>query len=216
MKKNRIILWILLIVVVSSLVGFITYKILNDKNKLTSEERTWINNNINVVQNINIVKDENLFSVNGSGVFYSFLSDFEKEYGLKINYVSTDDNNAESNSLIVTNNVLDNNKLFYKDHYVLVSTSNEYINSNEDLEGKTIGVLNSDLEYIKKYLNVTINFTGYDKIEDLLNSNGYIIIPRMKYIDKILSKNYNILYHLDDINIYYVLSLRSTLHPLFL
>ena len=206
MKKNRIILWILLIVVVSSLVGFITYKILNDKNKLTSEERTWINNNINVVQNINIVKDENLFSVNGSGVFYSFLSDFEKEYGLKINYVSTDDNNAESNSLIVTNNVLDNNKLFYKDHYVLVSTSNEYINSNEDLEGKTIGVLNSDLEYIKKYLNVTINFTGYDKIEDLLNSNGYIIIPRMKYIDKILSKNYNILYHLDDINIYYVLN----------
>ncbi len=206
MKKNRIILWILLIVVVSSLVGFITYKILNDKNKLTSEERTWINNNINVVQNINIVKDENLFSVNGSGVFYSFLSDFEKEYGLKINYVSTEDNNAESNSLIVTNNVLDNNKLFYKDHYVLVSTSNEYINSNEDLEGKTIGVLNSDLEYIKKYLNVTINFTGYDKIEDLLNSNGYIIIPRMKYIDKILSKNYNILYHLDDINIYYVLN----------
>lgn len=206
MKKNRIILWILLLVVVSSLVGFITYKILNDKNKLTSEERTWINNNINVVQNINIVKDENLFSVNGSGVFYSFLSDFEKEYGLKINYVSTDDNNAESNSLIVTNNVLDNNKLFYKDHYVLVSTSNEYINSNEDLEGKTIGVLNSDLEYIKKYLNVTINFTGYDKIEDLLNSNGYIIIPRMKYIDKILSKNYNILYHLDDINIYYVLN----------
>ena len=206
MKKNRIILWILLLVVVSSLVGFITYKILNDKNKLTSEERTWINNNINVVQNINIVKDENLFSANGSGVFYSFLSDFEKEYGLKINYVSTDDNNAESNSLIVTNNVLDNNKLFYKDHYVLVSTSNEYINSNEDLEGKTIGVLNSDLEYIKKYLNVTINFTGYDKIEDLLNSNGYIIIPRMKYIDKILSKNYNILYHLDDINIYYVLN----------
>ena len=63
MKKNRIILWILLIVVVSSLVGFITYKILNDKNKLTSEERTWINNNINNVQNVYVIKDENLFTI---------------------------------------------------------------------------------------------------------------------------------------------------------
>lgn len=206
MKKRKLFLWILLVIIFISIVSVFTFKFLNDKNKLTSEERTWINKNINVVHSINVIKDENVFSANGSGVFYSFLSDFQKEYGLKLNFVSVDSVNDNSNSLIVTKNITENENLFYKDHYVLVGINNEFINSNEELDNKTIGVLNSDLEYVKKYLNYNITFNGYESIDGLIKSNGLIIIPRMKYIDKILENNLNIIYHLDDINCYYVLN----------
>ena len=206
MKKRKLFLWILLVIIFIAIVSVFTFKFLNDKNKLTSEERTWINKNINVVHSINVIKDENVFSANGSGVFYSFLSDFQKEYGLKLNFVSVDSVNDNSNSLIVTKNITENDNLFYKDHYVLVGINNEFINSNEELDNKTIGVLNSDLEYVKKYLNYNITFNGYESIDELIKSNGLIIIPRMKYIDKILENNLNIIYHLDDINCYYVLN----------
>lgn len=206
MKKRKLFLWILLVIIFIAIVSVFTFKFLNDKNKLTSEERTWINKNINVVHSINVIKDENVFSANGSGVFYSFLSDFQKEYGLKLNFVSVDSVNDNSNSLIVTKNITENDNLFYKDHYVLVGINNEFINSNEELDNKTIGVLNSDLEYVKKYLNYNITFNGYESIDGLIKSNGLIIIPRMKYIDKILENNLNIIYHLDDINCYYVLN----------
>ncbi|MBQ7031016.1 MAG: diguanylate cyclase [Bacilli bacterium] len=212
MKKKRWIISLIAIILVLLVGGIITFNILNDENKLTSEERTWINDNINNVQNIYVVKDENAFSKDGSGVFYSFLNDFSEEYGINLNIITFDGSSApSSNNLNYTKELKDNSKVFFTDHYVLVGKNNEVFNSNKDLENKTIGVLNSELEYIKSYLKeVNINYNGYDTIDDLFKSittnSSYIILPRIKYIDKILSNNLEIVYHLSDINNYYVLN----------
>ena len=128
------------------------FQILSDENKLTSEERTWINSNINNVQNIYVAKDENLFSKDGNGVFYDFLEDFETEYGLKINVVTFENSNPDGINLNNIDLVTTNSNVFYTDHYVLVSKNLEIIKSYDDLKDKTIGVLNKDLDYLKSYL----------------------------------------------------------------
>ena len=211
MKKKRWLISSIIVVIVIAIVSVFLFRTLNDKNKLTSDERTWINTNINNLQNIYVVKDANVFSKNGEGVFYQFLAEFQKEYGLKVNAVNFDENtNSDSISLNYTKSIKDNDKVFYTDHYVLVSTENEIISNNSNLANKTIGVLNSDLEYIRTYLkDYNINYNGFDTIEELFKAIpetvNYIILPRITYLDKILENNLKIIYHLSDINTYYVL-----------
>lgn len=211
MKKKKLYIYIVIGVIVLTLIGVITFKTLSNSNKFTSEERKWINSNINNVQNIYMVKDENLFSKNGSGVFYSFLSDFTKDYGVSFNVINSVDNLSElSLNKITSNEMIDN--VFYIDHFVLVSNNYEFIKERNDLEKKTIGILNSDLEYVKKYLSdVVISYNGYDNEEELFKalSDGainYVILPRITYIDKILNNNLEIIYHFSDIKLYYYLN----------
>lgn len=211
MKKKKLYIYIVIGVIILTLIGVITFKTLSNSNKFTSEERKWINSNINNVQNIYMVKDENLFSKNGSGVFYSFLSDFTKDYGVSFNVINSVDNLSElSLNKITSNEMIDN--VFYIDHFVLVSNNYEFIKERNDLEKKTIGILNSDLEYVKKYLSdVVISYNGYDNEEELFKalSDGainYVILPRITYIDKILSNNLEIIYHFSDIKLYYYLN----------
>lgn len=211
MKKKKLYIYIVIGVIILTLIGVITFKTLSNSNKFTSEERKWINSNINNVQNIYMVKDENLFSKNGSGVFYSFLSDFTKDYGVSFNVINSVDNLSElSLNKITSNEIIDN--VFYIDHFVLVSNNYEFIKERNDLEKKTIGILNSDLEYVKKYLSdVVISYNGYDNEEELFKALtdgaiNYVILPRITYIDKILSNNLEIIYHFSDIKLYYYLN----------
>lgn len=211
MKKKKLYIYIVIGVIILALIGVITFKTLSNSKKFTSEERKWINSNINNVQNIYMVKDENLFSKNGSGVFYSFLSDFTKDYGVSFNVINSVDNLSElSLNKITSNEMIDN--VFYIDHFVLVSNNYEFIKERNDLEKKTIGILNSDLEYVKKYLSdVVISYNGYDNEEELFKALtdgaiNYVILPRITYIDKILSNNLEIIYHFSDIKLYYYLN----------
>ena len=211
MKKKKWLISSLVVLIVIVISAIFLVRTLNDKNKLTSDERTWINTNINNLQNIYVVKDTNIFSKNGEGVFYQFLAEFQKEYGLKVNAVNFDEANDNNGiSLNYTKTIKDNDNVFYTDHYVLVSSEDELISNNNSLTNKTIGVLNSDLEYIKTYLkDYNINYNGFDTIDELFkalpDTVNYIIIPRILYLDKILENNLKIIYHLSDINTYYVL-----------
>ena len=188
MKKKRYILYGLITFIVLLTIGIVTISVLSNKNKLTSEERTWINTNINDVQNIYVAKDANLFSKDGSGVFYSFLNDFSDEYGIKLNIVTAEaDSISNGTSLNYTKTLNENDNIIYTDHYILISKNHEIIRENKDLENKVIGVLNSDLDYIKSYLkDNSINFNGYETEEELFKavdgSVNYIILPRIKYI----------------------------------
>ncbi len=216
MKKKKWLLPGIIGAILLIIISFIIFQILSDENKLTSEERTWINSNINNVQNIYVAKDENLFSKDGNGVFYDFLEDFETEYGLKINVVTFENSNPDGINLNNIDLVTTNSNVFYTDHYVLVSKNLEIIKSYDDLKDKTIGVLNKDLDYLKSYLkNTTINYKGYDNIEeltkDLNNQISYIIIPRVYYLDTILTNNLEIIYHFSDINRHYVLNVGDDL-----
>ena len=167
MKKKKYILYGVLIFILVLIISIITISIWNNDFKLTSEDRTWINENINTIQNVYITKDVNIFSKDGEGVFYSFLNNFSEEYGININTVSVDEN-TNNNGIVLsqTKYLKDNSEVIYTDHYVLVRKQYEIIKDIKDLDGKIIGVLNSDLDYIKSYLKETnINFNGFDKLQ---------------------------------------------------
>jgi len=83
MKKiklnKRIILVVLVAILIISLLGYFTYRILNDENKLTVEEKEWITENVNKVQNVYVPNNLDIFGKNGSGLFYDFLKDLDNE-----------------------------------------------------------------------------------------------------------------------------------------
>lgn len=211
-KKSIIIIIISILVVIGIAVGL--YFILNDKDKLTVSERNWVNQNIGTIQNINVINNVNVFGKNGSGVFYDFISDFETEYGLSINPITFNEgSNPSGISFGVKNIVDDNDILFYTDHYVLVGKNNDYISTEEDLNGKNIDILSKDLSYVSKYVKKASNvvFKQFENIDEIIldmNENEtYMLVPLMEYLDTILSKDYKVVYHFSDIKEYYVLSL---------
>ena len=212
MKKRKSVIVIIASILVVIALAIILYFILNDKNKLTVLERNWINDNINTVQNLNIINNANVFGKDGEGVFYSFLEDFEDEYGLTINPITF--NNGSNPSGITFNikkEINDNDIVFYTDHYVLIGKKDEVITTSQDLNGKTIGILSNDMTYASTYIKdaTNVSFTQFETMDELLsefNTNlKYAIMPLTQYIDVILENNYKILYHFSDMNLYYTL-----------
>jgi len=209
MKNKKGIIITIVTILVVAVVAVILYFVLNDKNKLTVAERNWINNNISVVQNVNVYNGANVFGSYGEGVFYDFLEDFSKEYGLSINPITYTGNTPSGLSLGVKKEISDEDTVIYADHYVLVGKNDEVITDTTGLRGKTIGVLTDDLSYLSKYIKTSdITFNQYSSSEELIQSmdtNGYIIVPLNRYLDTILSNNYNITYHFSDVREYYVI-----------
>ena len=202
-KKSIIIIIISILLVIGIAIGL--YFILNDKDKLTVSERNWVNESIGTIQNINVVNNVNVFGKDGSGVYYDFIKDFETEYGLNINPITF---NEGSNPSISENDIL-----FYTDHYVLVSKNNDIISQEENLNGKSIDILSKDLSYVSKYLKKASNvsFKQFETMDEMLldmNENDtYMLVPLIKNLDVILSKDYKVIYHFSDIKDYYVLQI---------
>lgn len=211
-KKSIIIIIVSILLVIGISVGL--YFILNDKNKLTVAERNWINNNIGTIQNINVVNNVNVFGKNGSGVYYDFIGDFETEYGLDINPITFNEgSNPSGITFGVKRSIGENDILFYTDHYVLVSKNNDIISKEENLNGKSIDILSSDLSNVSKYIKKASNvsFKQFDSVDEMIldmnDNETYMLVPLMEYLDTILSKDYKVVYHFSDIKEYYVLQL---------
>ena len=214
MKNKKSVIITIIVILAVVIIGLITYRLLNDENRLTASENRWINQNINTVQNIHVINDVNLFGNTGTGVFYEFLNDIELAYQLDFNPVTFNyGENPGGLTLGVTTNLSDEDLVFYTDHYVLVGTKEENITSYEELAGMNIGVINRDASYISRYLaNISgISFTQYESEEELLEAFSgqediqYMIVPLSIYLDEILANDYYINCHLSDIKFYYVI-----------
>ncbi len=215
MKNKKSVIITVIVILLIVITGIVTYNILTDENKLTAEEKRWIHSNINTVQNVNVVNNVNVFGNTGVGVFYDFINDVELEYNIDINPVTFNYGEVPSGlTLGVKTSLNDNDKVFYDDHYVLVGKNNEIITSYDDYSNKKIGVINSELSYIAKYLGEVreISLVGYQSREDLLDAikdDGdikYMIVPLTLYIDEILTNDYYIIDHLSDVKLYYTIN----------
>ena len=211
-KKSIIIIIVSIILVIGIAVGL--YFILNDKDKLTVAERNWVNESIGTIQNINVVNNVNVFGKDGSGVYYDFIKDFETEYGLNINPITFNEgSNPSGITFGVKQSISENDILFYTDHYVLVSKNNDIISQEENLNGKSIDILSKDLSYVSKYLKKASNvsFKQFETMDEMIldmNENDtYMLVPLIKNLDVILSKDYKVIYHFSDIKDYYVLQI---------
>ena len=211
-KKSIIIIIISIILVIGIAVGL--YFILNDKDKLTVAERNWVNESIGTIQNINVINNVNVFGKNGSGVYYDFIKDFETEYGLDINPITFNEgSNPSGITFGVKQSISENDILFYTDHYVLVGKNNDIISQEENLNGKSIDILSKDLSYVSKYLKKASNvsFKQFETMDEMIldmNENDtYMLVPLIKNLDVILSKDYKVIYHFSDVKDYYVLQI---------
>lgn len=199
-KKNIIIILITFLVIIG--IGFFLVKILNDKNKLTIDERKWIDENINKVQNINVVNNVNIFGKNGLGIYYNFLDDFADFYEMEINPITFNlSDNQTGISLGVKTTLSSNDLIFYTDHYVLVSKNKELVS---DLANLNITILNSDEAILKNFINKYNVVETKDELLTSLNNNS-IVVPLIEYLDYVLENNYYINYHFSDAKIYYTL-----------
>ena len=214
MKNKKSVIITIVVILAVVIIGLIAFRVLTDENKLTSSERRWINNNISTVQNINVVNNVNLFGNTGTGVFYDFLSDFEREYDLELNPVTFNyGENTNGLTLGVTKTLSEKDFVFYEDHYVLVGTEKEVVSNYSDLAGMKIGVISDDASYISGYLEVVgnVTLTQYESKEELLEAFSknedieYMIVPLSIYLDEVLAQDYTINYHLSDIKLYYVI-----------
>lgn len=216
MKKSvKRILLLIPVIVFIVIATLIIMNVLKDENKLTVKEKEWINNNLSTVQNVNIINNLSVFGANGSGVFYDFINDMSKEYGLKINPVTY--NNGESSvshGFMATNSLDDNSLVIYEDNYVLIKKDYEVITDIASLSSKSIGVLSSDVTYLNSYLkSFNLKLTAYENkkaLEEAFSKDlDYILVPKYEYLDYIVANDYQISYHFNDIKRYYTYELQG-------
>ena len=223
MKKFRLSKKIVIITIITLLaiaaIAFATYKIVNDENKLTVEEKEWITENIDVLQTVDVPNNLDIFGKNGSGVFFDFISDLETNYNLKVNEktYTLGDKTIESRAFKIVSDVEKNHVVFYKEHYVLISKSKVNISTLSQLNGKKIGVLSTDEKTINKYLSDVSNamLTTYETTTSLFQSLDtntdieFAIIPLEENLTSILTSNYYIDYHISDLNKYMVFDVQK-------
>lgn len=224
MKNKKIYVIIVLAIAIITVIGITTYNIVTDSDKLSSNEKKWINSSLNNVHNINVINNVNLFGNTGTGVYYEFLKDLELEYKLQINPVTFNYGEVTKGVTLGAKTTLsDNDQVFYKDHYVLVGKTSEIVPSYKEYTGKRIGVIASDLARVTEALNnQNVSLTTYPDRDSLLNALkgevateteeetvptiNYMIVPLTMYLDEILKNNYYIISHLSDVNMYYTIS----------
>lgn len=225
MKNKKSIIVFASVIALLIVIGIVTFNIITDSDKLSSNEKKWINSSLNNVHNINVINNVNIFGNTGTGVFYEFLKDLELEYKLQINPVTFNYGEVTSGVTLGAKTTLnEEDQVFYKDHYVLVGKTSEIVPSYKEYAGKKIGVIASDLARITEALNnQNISLTTFQDKSSLLNalkSDGtpaaegeeapitvnYVIVPLTIYLDEILKNDYYIINHLSDVNLYYTIS----------
>ncbi len=195
------------------IIGLVIFFFVKDSNRLTPQEKAWITESAKKVQNIHVINDENLFGKNGKGIFYTFIKDFEENYGISFNNIVFKSNETVSNALFGTTNTLPQGALdFYQDHYVLIGKEAVPIPSIEYIKTMKIGILSSNVSYINNYLKtLNLQIASYNTREELIaaldnKSVNAIIVPRIEYLDTLLEKNYVINFHFSDILYHYYMN----------
>ena len=189
MKKtklnSKIIIIVILAILALAILGLITYRILNDENKLTVEEKEWITENVNVVQNLSVPNNLDIFGKSGSGVFFDFIKSLETEYNLNVNEITYNlGEDVKEGSFKVVYDLDDTDVLFYKEHYVVISKEKIEMSNISQLSNRKIA------ETIAQALNVPVlelHSTSNLTQEDFDNGETYISLMErnLKVLEKL-------------------------------
>lgn len=226
MKKNNkinkiVILSIIGLILTISLVIFIL-NYTKDSSSLSILEKNWINNNSNNIIDVSVYNDIPIYGQDGEGIIFSYLEEFTNSYNIQFNKVSYLENNnqnlkdASFRILDFNSDLTDNDIEIYKDYYVIVSKSDNVLDTIEDLDGIKLGILDNDINNIKYYLNEANNITyiACKDIEEMLDKikSGdieYIAIPKTMYLDDILTNDLNIVFHISELYKKYVITVNK-------
>ena len=210
-KKNIIIAFIVIIVLVSAFLGTLYY-ITSTVNNYSYSEKKWISENTDRTFDVYVEPSLPIFTNNGKGVYYEYLNALKEDTGLNLNIVTTDTTDIK---LINKNYAGNEDIVIYKDHFIVVGEKDS-VNKLTDLGGTTVGVLEKDNEtvslYLTAYKNINIqSFSTYNELSTAYDNKtiSYMIVPMYKYINDIVTNDYEIVYHLDGLYSYYCLELNE-------
>ena len=210
--KNKTKIIIIISIVLAIIIAFAgsLYYITSTVNNYSYSEKKWISENTDTSFDVYVEPSLPIFSYNGTGVYYDYINALKEDTGLSLNIVTTDTTDYK---LANSNSTNSKNIVFYKDHFVVIGDGKTSINKLTDLSYKTIGVITKDKKSVSYYLTEykNINIKEFSSISELESAYGtgvvdYMVIPMYKYIDQIISANYEIVFHLDGLYSYYELS----------
>ncbi len=221
MKKKLIIIIPIIIAIVTFIVVYRHYTYEDKTTTLTVSEKRWVQNNNDESYDFEVVNDYPLYGINGEGVIFDFLDDFEKNIGLEFNKIPyLKDSAPKTNSYRIR--ILDNdatlgkNDLFlFNDNYIAVGKTYQRINHITDMKNLTFGIFESDAENISYYLKsgTNLSYKTYNSITELytaLDANlvNMIIVPNIMYLDYTIEKDkYSINYFFTEMKKQIVLTL---------
>ncbi len=209
MKKNKkyFIIIPILIAIIAFAIIYLSYSRVDRKSSLTVNEKRWVEKNKDTSFDIEIVNDYPVYGVNGTGVLFDFLSDFQKDVGIELGEIPYSKNGkTKGNSYrirILNNNTKlgDKDLEIFNDYYVLISKNSLRVNHIKDLRNLTIGVFASDSEDVSYYLKSgsNISYNKYNTEAELftaLNSNhvDMVVVPNIMYLNYSITGTYQINY----------------------
>ncbi len=221
MKKKLIII----IPIIIALLAFVfVYRYYNKEDKtttLTVSEKRWVQENKEKTYDFEVVNDYPLYGMNGSGVIFDFLNDFEQNVGIEFNkipYLKESKPSGNSYRIRILDNedkLTDKDLFLFNDSYIAVGKTYERINHIKDMKNIIFGVFKDDSEEISYYLKsgTNLSYKIYENITDLYNAldNGevnMIIMPNIMYLDYTIEKDkYSINYYFTEMKKQIVLTL---------
>ncbi len=215
--KKKIGLLISLVVIVGLIVGGIFLFKSNDTGtKYSLEEEQWIEKNKK--QSIDIYMPSDIASITlaGEGLLFDYIDYLKKDVNLSFNpvaYTIGTEVNGEY-AILLTDKVEKDDLVFLKENYTIISKDNIVINNETDLANLKIGVLKSDYEEASKALP-GITLIPYDTKDLLLayfaqglNINA-MIGEKSLFLNDVLINKYHYIYHISDMERYYVLKVNG-------
>ncbi len=202
MKKKLIIIIPILIALAVFLGVYLYFNIEDSKTSLTVLEKKWITNNKDQKYDFEIVNNYPIYSMDGTGVIFDFIDNFEIDTDLDFNKISyLKDTQPTTSGLrirILDNDtkLSDNDLLIAEDGYVLISKENVRYDSLSLISSKTIGVFTSDIGEVSYFLKSSTNLTykSYDSIDEMINdlnagTINMIVIPQIMYLDQTITSD---------------------------
>ena len=221
MKKKLI---IIIPILIAAVAFFFVYRYYNKEDKtttLTVSEKRWVEENKETAYDFEIVNDYPLYGINGEGVIFDFIKDFESKIGIEFNkipYLKTSSATTDSFRITILNNdeKLTKKDLFlFNDNYVAVGKTYQRINHISDMKNITFGVLKNDTEEVSFYLKsgTNLSYKSYDdvsKLYEALDNDevNMVIVPNIMYLDRTIEKDkYSINYYFTELKKQIVLTL---------
>ena len=220
--KKKVLIAIPIIIAIVTFV--IVYKYYNKEDRtttLTVAEKRWVEDNKEKEYDFEVVNDYPLYGLNGTGVIFDFIDDFEENIGIsfnKISYLKTQDSTSTSYRIRILNNdekTTSKDLFLFDDNYVAVGKQYMRINHIKDMKNIKYGVLKNEETEISYYLKsgTNLSFTVYEDITKLyaaLDSGevDMIIVPNIMYLNYTIQKDkYYINYYFTEMKKKIVLTL---------
>lgn len=221
MKKK---LLIIVPILIAALTFVFVYRYYNKEDKtttLTVSEKRWVQDNADQTYDFEVVNDYPLYGLNGEGVIFNFLDDFEENVDLEFNkipYLKESKPSTDSFQIRILDNdkkLSDKDLPLFNDNYVAIGKTYQRFNSIKDFKNITFGVFKNDSKEISYYLKSgnNLSYKNYDSIESLYSALDkdevdMIIVPNIMYLNYTIEKDkYSINYFFTEMQKQIVLTL---------